>query len=82
MLMVSVIAAIAAAPVAELPKSSAPTCGVTIEKVELFRISLVAGQERSLPTPENCPRPNEASKARRCCSPIAPNRPNPKGADG
>ena len=34
--MVFVIAAVAAAPVAELPKGSAPACGVTIEKVELL----------------------------------------------
>jgi hypothetical protein len=36
MLMVSVIAALAAAPVAELPKGSAPTCGATIVKIELL----------------------------------------------
>jgi hypothetical protein len=36
MLMVSVIAAVAAAPVVELPKSSAPACGVTIVKIELL----------------------------------------------
>jgi hypothetical protein len=36
MFMVAVIAAVAAAPVAELPKGSVSACGATIEKVELM----------------------------------------------
>lgn len=55
MFMVVIVAAAAAAPVGELPKSSAPACGVTVEKVAFeampFQASpLQLGPLQTLPT--------------------------------